>query len=105
MLIGYARVSTADLDPQLQIDALKQAGCAEVFVDRGVSGAAVIKPAFLKALAHATAGVDSILVWKLDGLGRSTRDLLDIVETLRVRGIGLRSLKEVMIDTTVRPAL
>ena len=100
MLIGYARVSTAEQDPQLQIDALRQAGCADIFVDRGVSGAAVIKPEFQKALAHANPGVDSILVWKLDRLGRSTRDLLDIVETLRVRGIGLRSLKEAMIDTT-----
>lgn len=100
MMIGYARVSTTDQDPRLQVGALEEAGCKRIFVDEGVSGAAVVKPQLIAALAAATSGADTLLVWKLDRLGRSTRDLIEIVESLRKRGIGLRSLKESVIDTT-----
>ena len=100
MLIGYARVSTTDQDPRLQIDALELAGCTRIFVDEGVSGAAVIKPELAKALTRAQSNHDTLVVWKLDRLGRSTRDLIDTVAMLRDRGIGLRSLKEEAIDTT-----
>ena len=100
MLIGYARVSTHDQDPRLQVDALESAGCTRIYVDEGVSGAAVIKPELAKALKRAQSDHDTLVVWKLDRLGRSTRDLIDTVAMLRERGIGLRSLKEEAIDTT-----
>lgn len=100
MLIGYARVSTNEQDPRLQIGALEEAGCKRIFVDEGVSGSAVVKPQLNAALAAATGGADTLIVWKLDRLSRSTRDLIEIVESLRKREIGLRSLKESVIDTT-----
>lgn len=100
MLIGYARVSTAEQDPRLQVDALEAAGCTRIFIDEGVSGAAVNKPELAKALTRAQDSLDTIVVWKLDRLGRSTRDLITFVEALRKREIGLRSLKESTIDTT-----
>jgi len=100
MLIGYARVSTGDQDPRLQIDALEAAGCTRIFVDEGVSGAAVNKPELAKALDRARDREDTLVVWKLDRLGRSTRDLIIFVEALRKREIGLRSLREDIIDTT-----
>lgn len=100
MLIGYARVSTADQQPQLQLDALKAAGCERTFVDHGVSGAAVAKPELEKAISFVRPGEDVLIVWKLDRLGRSIRDLIDVVADLQKRGIGFRSLKETMIDTT-----
>lgn len=100
MLIGYARVSTHDQHARLQIEALERAGCAMIFTDEGVSGAAVIKPRLIEALAQAKPGEDTIVVWKLDRLSRSIRDLIDTVEQLRARGIGLRSIHESVIDTT-----
>ena len=100
MLIGYARVSTADQQPQLQLDALAAAGCERIFTDHGISGAAVSKPELDKAISFVRPGEDVLLVWKLDRLGRSIRDLIDVVADLQKRGIGFRSLKEAMIDTT-----
>lgn len=100
MLIGYARVSTHDQHARLQIEALERAGCGMIFTDQGVSGAAVIKPKLIEALAQAKSGEDTIVVWKLDRLSRSIRDLIDTVEQLRARGIGLRSIHESVIDTT-----
>lgn len=100
MLIGYARVSTHDQQARLQIEALERAGCSRIFTDEGVSGAAVIKPQLLQALAQAKPGEDTLVVWKLDRLSRSIRDLIDTVEQMRVRGIGLRSINESVIDTT-----
>ncbi len=100
MLIGYARVSTADQHTRLQLDALDDAGCKRVFVDEGVSGAAVIKPQLAAALDFARPGEDAIVVWKLDRLGRSIHDLIEAVLEFERRGIGFRSLKEGMIDTT-----
>lgn len=96
-LIGYARVSTADQDPALQLDALAAVGCAKVFTDRA-SGARQDRPQLAAALDYARAG-DTLVVWRLDRLGRSLRHLLDLVEQLDAAGVGLRSVTE-QLDTT-----
>jgi DNA invertase Pin-like site-specific DNA recombinase len=97
MLIGYARVSTADQDPQLQIEALDRAGCEKVFSDK-VSGSRAERPGLDQALSHARKG-DTLVVWKLDRLGRSLKHLIETVAQLDKRGIGFKSLSE-SIDTT-----
>ena len=98
-LIGYARVSTNGQDLQLQLDALQKAGClrSEVFTDT-VSGARTARPGLEACMRRLRAG-DTLLVWRLDRLGRSMRHLLDLIEDLRRRGVGFRSLCE-SIDTT-----
>ena len=98
MLIGYARVSTADQDPALQLDALTAVGCERIFTDHGVSGSRASRPELDRMLEHLREG-DTIVVWKLDRIARSLRNLLELVETLSQRGIHLRSLTE-SIDTT-----
>ena len=100
MLIGYARVSTFEQQPRSQIEALEQAGCTKVFTDEGVSGAAVIKPQLAAALDYARPGEDTLVVWKLDRLSRSTHDLIELVQQMKERRIGLRSIHESVIDTT-----
>jgi len=95
-LMGYARVSTDAQTTRLQLDALKAAGCERIFEDKE-SGALRSRPRLDRALAELHAG-DTLVVWKLDRLGRSLRHLLDISETLRERGVALRSLTE-HIDT------
>ena len=97
-LIGYARVSTSEQDLALQLDALHTAGAARVFEDRGVSGAKTDRPGLSQALAFLRDG-DTLVVWKLDRLGRSMTHLLAAVADLEARGIGFRSLTE-QIDTT-----
>jgi len=97
MLIGYARVSTQDQKPRLQLDALKGAGCERIFEEK-TSGAQRERPALKEAIAFLREG-DTLVVWKLDRLARSLRQLIDTIETLEARGIGLRSLTE-NIDTT-----
>ena len=84
MKIGYARVSTADQNIELQTDALKKAGCKKIFSDRGVSGAKAEQPGLEKALDHIRKK-DVLVIWKLDRLGRSLSDLLSIVEDLKER--------------------
>lgn len=96
MLIGYARVSTQDQNPGLQIDALKAAGCERVFEEKA-SGAQRERPQLMAALEYARAG-DTIVVWKLDRLARSIKQLIETVEDLGERGIGFQSLTEA-IDT------
>ncbi|MBN05587.1 MULTISPECIES: recombinase family protein [Alphaproteobacteria] len=96
-LIGYARVSTADQKLALQHDALVRAGCERTFDDQA-SGARADRPGLAEALAYLRAG-DTLVVWKLDRLGRSMRHLIAQVGDLAVRGIGFRSLTE-NIDTT-----
>lgn len=96
MLIGYARVSTRDQKPHLQLDALEQAGCERIF-EETASGAKRDRPALATALETLRPG-DSLVVWKLDRLARSTRQLLDTVEALEQRGIGLKILTQ-NIDT------
>ena len=97
MLIGYARVSTDDQDLSLQRDALGEVGCERIHEDLK-SGVAASRAGLESALEHARKG-DSLVVWRLDRLGRSLRELIALVQDLEERGVGLRSLQEA-IDTT-----
>ena len=97
-VIGYARVSTAEQNLDLQLTALRSAGAARTFADNGVSGSTVERPQLSKALGRLEAG-ELLTVWKLDRLGRNTRHVLDLVEDIRGRGAGFRSLTE-GLDTT-----
>jgi DNA invertase Pin-like site-specific DNA recombinase len=97
MLIGYARVSTLDQTLALQQDALTSAGCDRLYTDT-VSGSVTIRPGLTQALSHLRAG-DTLVVWRLDRLGRSLAHLIETVRDLQERGIGFRSLQE-QIDTT-----
>jgi hypothetical protein len=95
-LLGYARVSTTDQHPQLQVDALQAAGCYRVFTETA-SGAHTDRPVLEQLLDQLRPG-DTLVVWKLDRLGRSLRHLVDTVTGLADHGIGFRSLQEA-IDT------
>jgi DNA invertase Pin-like site-specific DNA recombinase len=95
--VGYARVSTLDQDPGLQLDALARAGCAPIYEER-VSGISAKRPVRDQALAQLKPG-DTLTVWKLDRLGRSLVELLAIIEGLDQHGIRFRSLTQ-PIDTT-----
>ena len=95
MLIGYARVSTDDQRLDLQRRALEDAGCERIFED--TAGGVAERPALREALAQLRAG-DTLVVWRLDRLGRSLKDLIAHAESLRTQSVGLRSLKEA-IDT------
>lgn len=97
MKYGYARTSTDDQTTALQRAALKAAGCDKIYEDKGVSGAIYKRPALTRCLKTLEAG-DTLIVWKLDRLGRSLRDLIDHLDDLRSRGIHLHSLTEA-IDT------
>jgi DNA invertase Pin-like site-specific DNA recombinase len=97
MKIGYARVSTTDQNTDLQLEALKRAGCEQIFEDQ-VSGAVKKRPGLEKALAVVDAG-DVLVVWRLDRLGRSLPHLIEVIAELGDRGAGFRSLTE-SIDTT-----
>src|SRR6516225_2655092 len=94
MLLGYARVSTVDQNLALQRDALSEAGCTKIFTEQ-MSGAVSDRPALHDALEFARSG-DTLIVWKLDRLARSMKQLIEAVENLRVRGIGFRSLTEAL---------
>jgi DNA invertase Pin-like site-specific DNA recombinase len=97
LFIGYARVSTQDQNPQLQLDALTAADCERSFVERA-SGAQRERPELQAALEYIREG-DTLVVWKLDRLARSLKQLIETVESLETRKIGFRSLTE-NIDTT-----
>lgn len=97
MLIGYARVSTNDQDLALQVDALNAAGCEKIFTDKA-SGAKAARPGLAEALTYARVG-DTLVVWKLDRLGRTVRGLIDLVLQLQAGSIGFRSLTD-GIDTS-----
>ena len=99
-LVGYARVSTDDQDLSLQIDALTKQGIptSAIFLDK-LSGAKTDRPGLAKCLETLRPG-DILVVWRLDRLGRSMRHLITLVEDLRAKGIGFRSLNEGAIDTT-----
>ncbi|KYO54173.1 recombinase family protein [Tistrella mobilis] len=97
MNIGYARVSTAEQNLTLQTDALSAVGCERIFVETA-SGVQRDRPELLKALDYMRPG-DTLVVWKLDRLARSMRQLIETVELLQSKGIGFRSLTEA-IDTT-----
>lgn len=97
--IGYARVSTVDQNAQLQMDALKRAGCERVFTDHGVSGTKANRPELDKMIDHLRPGQDEVVVWKLDRLGRNTRNLLALIDDLESSGIHFRSLTEGIATT------
>jgi DNA invertase Pin-like site-specific DNA recombinase len=99
-LVGYARVSSNGQELQLQLDALKKAGVAkaEVFTDK-VSGSKAARPGLEKCLQQLKPG-DTLLVWRLDRLGRSIRHLIDLVADLHQRGVRFKSLCDGAIDTT-----
>jgi hypothetical protein len=90
-LLGYARVSTTDQHPQLQVDALQRAGCYRVFTETA-SGARTDRPALEQLLDQLRPG-DTLVVWKLDRLGRSLRHLVDTITSLADRGIGSAASK------------
>jgi DNA invertase Pin-like site-specific DNA recombinase len=96
-LLGYARVSTTDQNPDLQVDALRAAGCYRVFVDTA-GGTLTARPELDKVVDQLRPG-DTLVVWKLDRLGRSLRHLVDTIADLHERGVGFHSLQE-SIDTT-----
>jgi DNA invertase Pin-like site-specific DNA recombinase len=91
--IGYARVSTTDQHPQLQLDALQQAGATRIYADHVVSGSTACRPHLDACLDHLREG-DVLTVWKLDRLARNTQHVLAVVDDLTSRGIGFRSLTE-----------
>ena len=96
MKYGYARVSTGDQNPAIQLAALKKAGCKTVFKDE-VTGAYVNRPALTRCLKKLENG-DTLVVWKLDRLGRGLRDLITMLDDFRSKGIRFLSLTEA-IDT------
>ena len=97
MDIGYARVSTGEQTLDLQQDALTAAGCGRLFTDV-ISGSTESRPGLDEALSYLRGG-DTLVVWRLDRLGRSLKHLLETVTALEGRGIGFKSLTE-QIDTT-----
>lgn len=97
MLIGYARISTNDQNLDLQRDALEAAGCERLFTDTA-SGAKAERPGLKEALQECRKG-DTLVVWKLDRLGRSLPHLVETVRDLMAREVGFKSLQE-SIDTT-----
>lgn len=96
--LGYARVSTVEQNADLQTRALKEAGCLKVYTDHGVSGTKARRAQLDKLLEHARAG-DELVVWKLDRLGRNTRQLLDLIDQLESQNIHFRSLTEGIATT------
>jgi len=97
LLVGYARVSTQDQKQELQIDALQSAGCERIFEEKA-SGAQRERPELKAAIDYLREG-DTLVVWKMDRLARSLKQLIETIEALEARNIGFRSLTEA-IDTT-----
>ncbi|MCV9910388.1 recombinase family protein [Brucella sp. HL-2] len=95
--VGYARVSTEEQKVDLQLNALKLAGCEQIFMDEGVSGAKVDRAGLKKALASLQPG-DTLVVWRLDRLGRSLINLVGLMSELGNRGVEFHSVME-NIDT------
>ena len=98
MLIGYARVSTHDQNLDLQKDALEKAGCKKIYVEQ-MSGSSRIRPELEKTLEMLRNG-DTLVVWRLDRLGRSLKHLIELISKLEQREIGFKSLMESMDTTT-----
>lgn len=98
MKIGYARISTKDQSLDLQIDALKKAGCEEIFSDIA-SGAKTDRPQLNKAMERLRKG-ETLVVWKLDRLGRSLKHLIEIISELNERKISFQCTEDSFIDTT-----
>ncbi len=91
--LGYARVTSAEQDAALQIRDLEAAGCERIYRDHGVSGTRASRPELDRMLDRLSRG-DEIVVWKLDRLGRSTRNLLELLDTFKARDIKFRSLRD-----------
>ena len=100
MLIGYARVSDSSQSHDLQLDALRRAGCDRLFIETA-SGTRSDRPQLAEALEFAREG-DTIAVWRLDRLARSLRHLIEIADDLSRRGVGLRSLNETGVSSPHR---
>jgi len=98
MLIGYARVSTDEQNLDLQIDALRLAGCSRIFWDRGFSGALNSRPSLDDTLSSLKRG-DTLVTWRLDRLGRSLAHLISLISELQNRGVGFKSISDA-IDTS-----
>ena len=98
MLIGYARVSTQDQNLELQIEALGKAGCKKIFDDK-ITGSRTERPGLAKARELLREG-DTLVVWKLDRLGRSVKNLVDLVGELQKQGVQFKSLTDA-IDTGI----
>ena len=96
--LGYVRISTKEQNTDLQNAAMATAGITKVYTDRGVSGSLASRPEFDKVLDRLESG-DVLVVWKLDRLGRNTKNVLEVIEDLMARGVGFRSLTE-GLDTT-----
>ena len=92
-IIGYARVSTTDQNPQLQLDELTKVGATRIFTDHGVSGSKTTRPELDKCLDHLRPG-DVLTVWKLDRLGRNSAHVLNVIQEVTSRGVGFHSLTE-----------
>lgn len=97
MKFGYARISTHEQNADMQIDQLQQAGCDEIFCDTA-SGTKTMRPALDQLLGKIRSG-DVIVIWKLDRLGRSLRHLIELVNQLMEKNVGLKSLQD-PVDTT-----
>jgi DNA invertase Pin-like site-specific DNA recombinase len=97
-LIGYARCSTRDQNPQMQIDALKEAGCSRLFIEQA-SGGDRDRPQLAASLDYAQKG-DVFVVWKIDRAARSLHHLIEIVDKLGKKGVAFKSLKDAGLDTT-----
>jgi DNA invertase Pin-like site-specific DNA recombinase len=97
VIVGYARVSTVEQNLDLQLDALEQAGCERIFEDH-ISGAKADRPGWREARAALRAG-DTLVVWRLDRLGRSLKHLIEVITELDGQGIGFKSVQE-SLDTT-----
>ncbi|WP_434614720.1 recombinase family protein [Arthrobacter sp. A5] len=91
--LGYARVSTADQDTELQIRELEAAGCERIYRDHGISGTKTSRPELDKMLERLSRG-DEVVVWKPDRVGRRTRHLLELLDDFKADGIKFRSLRD-----------
>lgn len=99
MLIGYARVSTEDQNLYLQEEALKKAGCEKIFCDK-ISGVKSCRPGLQEVFDYLRDGEDILVVWRLDRLGRSLKNLIEMISLLENRKIGFHSLQESINTTT-----
>ena len=97
MLVGYARVSTDEQNLDLQLDALKLAGCEQLFTDK-ITGTAKTKEGLSEAIKYLREG-DTLVVWKLDRLGRTVKGLVELVEGFQTRGVQFKSITD-SIDTS-----
>lgn len=95
-IIGYARVSTKEQNEARQLESLKAAGCTRLYIDK-VSGATTERPELQRMLSELEQG-DTIVIHELSRLSRSTKDLIDLVDTLKEKGVGLRSVTDSWLD-------